>query len=81
MPLELEDEAGVVDDEGAAGVDDVAAAGGEVAAEWEADELLELPPQAATPSAATTSSSAHARADRVLIAFMITPVLPLPSRD
>lgn len=66
MPLELED----VEVEG---VDEVAAGVDVAAAEWEV-ELLELPPQAATPRAANTNSTAaHPRVDRVLMAFMITP--------
>lgn len=74
MPLELEDVEVVGVDEVAAGVD-------EAAAEWE-DELLELPPQAATPRAASTSSTAaHPRVDRVVIAFMIAPVCTVDRRD
>lgn len=66
MLLEVED-CVEVDDELAAGVEDPPD-------DWEVG-LLELPPQAAKPSAANASSTAaHARGDRVVIGFIIAPV-------
>lgn len=76
MLFELEDplDGDVVADEVVAGVDEVAAGVDEVAAGVD-DELLELDPQAAAASAASTSRTAvHPRRDRVLMVFIIAPV-------